>query len=458
MNALLNGCFAVGDITRVLFIYNKISKSNISINTYRVLLKGFGEMKMAKQIQEIWEIFKGNCDLDEMTLSSFVNSLVKCDMIKEAKEIISKSKHANTVTYSILVKGLAKQEDLTQALEMLQVMKKNQKLTPNLVTYNTLLDAAVSQCQFNLMRRIYNEMIDGEIGVDLISVSTYIKGLFRDEQHEEAMAFFKKIKEEGSVKVDEILYNIIMDGLVRVGKYEKAVELFSEMQKENFKPSNVTYSIMVRAESGQKRLDEALAILKGMKESGMSPGKVVYTCILKACVRFKKVNIMLQVYNEMIESGVMPDNVLYQTVIYGLLSGKEYLEAGKILLTVLQKGPMIKKEMINKVLEALCILLEKERGENEEVERLLLQVCLELKRKNEEMDGEILRRVIRFLCKKNCSEISHWKDERKIPKFVNRKKNANSQSKSGKSESELKSVQLSELHSDSQSEFRIENF
>ena len=118
-----------------------------------------------------------------------------------------------------------------------------------------------------------------------------------------------------------------------------------------------------------------------MKDSGMSPGKVVYTCILKACVRFKKVKTMLHVYEEMISTGVTPDNVLYQTVIYGCLSGKEYLEAGKILLTVLQKGPMIKKEMVNKVLEALCILLERENGENEEVERLLLQICLELKRK-----------------------------------------------------------------------------
>lgn len=193
-----------------------------------------------------------------------------------------------------------------------------------------------------------------------------------------------------------------------------------------------------------------------MKDSGMSPGKVVYTCILKACVRFKKVKTMLHVYNEMIESGVSPDNVLYQTVIYGCLSGKEYLEAGKILLAVLQKGPMIKKEMINKVLEALCILLEREGEGNEEVERLLLQICLELKRKNEEMDGDILRRVIRFLCKKNCSEISLWKDEKKIPKFVNRKKDA--ANRSNDSKADLKSVQLSDLHSDSHSEFRIENF
>lgn len=236
----------MGDIARVLFIYNKISKSMISINTYRVLLKGFGEMKMKPQIEDLWQVFKDQFDLDEVTLSSLVNGLVKCDMLDEAKQIISKSKNANTVTYSILVKGLAKQVDLTHAMEMLEVMKKNQKLTPNLVTYNTLLDAAVSKGQFQMMRKIYNEMMDGDIGVDLISVSTYIKGLFRDEQDEEAMHFFKKIKEDGSVKVDEILYNIVMDGLVRVGKYEKAVELFSQMQKENFKPSNVTYSIMVR--------------------------------------------------------------------------------------------------------------------------------------------------------------------------------------------------------------------
>lgn len=192
-----------------------------------------------------------------------------------------------------------------------------------------------------------------------------------------------------------------------------------------------------------------------MKDSGMCPGKVVYTCILKACVRFKKVKTMLHVYHEMIDSGVSPDNVLYQTVIYGCLAGKEYLESGKILLTVLQKGPMIKKEMINKVLEALCILLEKESDvSKEEIERLLLQICLELKRKNEEMDGDILRRVIRFLCKKNCSEISLWKEEKMIPKFVNRKKD----NSSSNSKADLKSVQLSDLHSDSHSEFRIENF
>ena len=91
---------------------------------------------------------------------------------------------------------------IEKALELLELMKKNPKLTPNLVTYNTILDAAVSQNSFILMKKIYTEMTETNVGVDLITVSTYIKGLFRAGEPDEAIFFFNKIRSNKSVQVD----------------------------------------------------------------------------------------------------------------------------------------------------------------------------------------------------------------------------------------------------------------
>jgi len=52
------------------------------------------------------------------------------------------------------------------------------------------------------------------------------------------------------------------------------------MQSMQIKPSNVTYSILVKLYSKMKDLTKALQLLDLMKQTNVKPGLIVYTCLI----------------------------------------------------------------------------------------------------------------------------------------------------------------------------------
>jgi pentatricopeptide repeat protein len=52
------------------------------------------------------------------------------------------------------------------------------------------------------------------------------------------------------------------------------------MRTLRIKPSNVTYSILIKIYGKQRNLNKALGILDDMKKEGVRPGLIVYTCLI----------------------------------------------------------------------------------------------------------------------------------------------------------------------------------
>jgi pentatricopeptide repeat protein len=52
------------------------------------------------------------------------------------------------------------------------------------------------------------------------------------------------------------------------------------MQLLQIKPSNVTYSILIKIYGKQRNLNKALSVLDEMKRENLTPGLIVYTCML----------------------------------------------------------------------------------------------------------------------------------------------------------------------------------
>ena len=52
------------------------------------------------------------------------------------------------------------------------------------------------------------------------------------------------------------------------------------MLGQGIKPSNVTYSILVKIYSRSREVNKALQLLTEMKREGVKPGLVVYTCLI----------------------------------------------------------------------------------------------------------------------------------------------------------------------------------
>ena len=59
------------------------------------------------------------------------------------------------------------------------------------------------------------------------------------------------------------------------------------MRNLRIKPSNVTFSILVKIYGKQRSLNKALGVLEEMKKEGVRPGLIVYTCLIQTCIKSK---------------------------------------------------------------------------------------------------------------------------------------------------------------------------
>lgn len=64
----------------------------------------------------------------------------------------------NTIIYTTLIKGFAKTFKLDSALEVYDIMRKDDKLKPNNVTFNSLLDCCVRCNDINKASEIFSSM------------------------------------------------------------------------------------------------------------------------------------------------------------------------------------------------------------------------------------------------------------------------------------------------------------
>ena len=84
-----------------------------------------------------------------------------------------------------------------------------------------------------------------------------------------------------------MLYNSLLDGCCKSNEIEMALKVYQNMRTLRIKPSNVTYSILIKIYGKQKNLGKALGILEEMKKEGVKPGLIVYTCLIQTCIKSK---------------------------------------------------------------------------------------------------------------------------------------------------------------------------
>ncbi|KAL4473964.1 hypothetical protein ABPG72_000326 [Tetrahymena utriculariae] len=381
INSLIDLCFQCNQVKLALDVYGYFDKFSVSPSgvTYCILIKGYGQHKQFSYAMTIYQQMKTNkISLNEVTLGCLIDTCVKCNQLNKAEEILLEEKDIkpNTIIYTTLLKGYTKQENMKKALEIFEIMKKDKDLEPNIVSYNSLMECAVQCKDKEQMKKIFNEIMEQKEEnkrADLITYSTYIKGLFKQGDIEEALDIFEDLRKQEQYKLDEIFYNSILDGLFKARSFEKTQLLYQKMRQDNIQPSNVTYSILIKLNSAQDKIDEALNILQEMKKFNIKPGLIVYTCLIQACIKHKRIRELLPLYGDMKRYNIRGDPVFYNTLVSGLMFNNCVNEALKMTIDTLEKKIILNQEvyqnLLTKVLSKRKAMENNQKNENNEIEQ-----------------------------------------------------------------------------------------
>ena len=304
---------------------------NIDIILINVLLDACIKLKDSKDFLELF---------DSLINGKFSNTIKTSDE-KIQKKVIQ----PDLITYNTYIKGCTQLKlfDIIEYVFEHLINNKDINITPNDVTFNSLIDAYVRQNNMNKVYFLISKMQQLNIKPDNFTYTTIIKGLNKDsfsadsnnKRNELEIAFklFEKVKQIS--KPDEILYNCIMDACLRFNQIDKMLELYKEMIDNGITLSSVTCGIVIKAYGMKGDVDSALKMYEKMKAEKIKISGVTYGCLINVCTKNNQLMKAFELYELLNKEGIEMNTILYTTMIKAYSKTKNLNKVIEILNTMI---------------------------------------------------------------------------------------------------------------------------
>ena len=173
-------------------------------------------------------------------------------------------------SFTALINAYGRNGQYEASLHLLSRMKR-ERVTPNLITYNTVINACAKG------------------GMDW-------EGLF---------GLFAQMRQEG-IQPDIITYNTLLGACSIRRLIDEAKMVFQTMNEAGVVPDQATYSLLVETYGSVHHLDAVSELLREMENSGNVPDAVAYNVLLEAFSKEGDVVKAAGVFKQMIHAGCNP--------------------------------------------------------------------------------------------------------------------------------------------------------
>lgn len=211
-------------------------------------------------------IIQGRFESDIYVASALVNTFTKCGRLEDAHRVFDRSTKQNIVIWSTLIDGYIQSGCNKKALELFQQMKCQHGLSPDQVTYASILKACSSMETLHHGRWIHAHILEDGIESDQFISSSLIDMYARCGSLEDAHVVFERLHH-----CNIVVWSALITGFTQQGQGHKALHLFEQMQQqEGLEPDEVTAVCILNACSdvaalGKGRQMHALVIEIGLE-------------------------------------------------------------------------------------------------------------------------------------------------------------------------------------------------
>jgi pentatricopeptide repeat protein len=330
-----------------------------------------GDWKMSLSL--IQKMRQAGLEVDSVVYNTALATCVAANKTDEARKLLEDMEStggvADVITYNTLSKGYAKAGRMDQCFELFEHMKAR-AIAPSQVTYGILLDCCINEKHMDRAAEVFNDMSSQGLVMNTVLYTTLIKGFARAEQLDQAMRVYEQMSNDRDKGVspdlitfsilikancdggrvsealgllrtmkalalcpDEVVFNNLLGGCVRDNNPELAKRLYNEMIEGGIRPSNATFSILIRLYAQSKLLDEAVEMLKKEPEARkVEPESRLYVQLAQACLRERQGRRALEVYKLMIERNV-PTAAMHGSLL-GMCSKLNMLDTAAEILSL----------------------------------------------------------------------------------------------------------------------------
>ena len=198
-------------------------------------------------------------------------------------------------------------------------MREN-SLTPDLVSYNTVLDYYCSNQKIDKGLEIYKTLKSTSLKLDNYTFTILIKGMRAAKDLpfaviEQVVKEYRELDQERDV----IIYNSFIDLFVYLGQNEHAKMVYEKLLTDaSVKPDHVTFNTLIKGNCRNKELSSALFFLEHMRQLHIKPNRITYNSLMDIAVKIQDMNQALKFLDDMRQDEITPDGYTYSIILNGL--------------------------------------------------------------------------------------------------------------------------------------------
>jgi pentatricopeptide repeat protein len=299
----------------------------LDVQNYMSLIRAAGRDKDVERAFSVLQRLRDSgVAIDLPAYNCVLDVCVSVGDMKRAKQLIEQMKgscHIDIITHNTLLKGYCNVGDISGAKAWLQEMERSGN-PPNDVSYNCLINAAISTGRFNDAWETITMMQSNNVPVDHYTISIMMKSLKKARNPKQVVKTLELLDSSGiDVCSDEILLNTVVETCIWHKQYQRLEQVLQSFHASGLRPSVPTYGSLIKACSAMNRIDRCWVLWRQIvEERGMEPSDIVLGCMLDALVCNDSLEAAVQLLGEW-KGRVKPNTVMYSTIIKGFASTRQ---------------------------------------------------------------------------------------------------------------------------------------
>ncbi|XP_024021461.1 pentatricopeptide repeat-containing protein At3g24000, mitochondrial [Morus notabilis] len=245
------------------FLHKSHENSGAGPPLYNRLLKRCTEMRKLREGKMVHAHFLNSQFRDDPVIgNTILNMYAKCGSLADARKLFDEMPLKDIVTWTALISGYSQHDQAEEALALFPLMLRR-GLEPNQFTLSSLLKASGDGTTNKRGRQLHAYCLKCGYDSDVYVGSSLVDMYARYGHLVEARLIF-----DGLVTKNEVSWNALIAGHSRKGETENALRLFSMMHREDFKPTDFTYSSLCTACASTGSLEQGKWVHAHVIKSG----------------------------------------------------------------------------------------------------------------------------------------------------------------------------------------------
>ncbi|KAJ4717063.1 putative Pentatricopeptide repeat-containing protein [Melia azedarach] len=329
----------------------------LKVQDLNAILRNFGEQGRWQDLSQLFEWMQQHGKTSVSSYSSYIKFLGKSPNPLKAlgiyNGITDESVKINVFICNSLLSCLVRNGKFDRSIKLLDEMKQN-GLTPDAVTYNTLLAGCIKvQNGYSKALELVQELKYNGLEMESVMYGILLAVCASNNLCEEAQSYFNQMKDEGH-SPNIYHYSSLLNAYSSGGDYKKADELVQDMKSSGLVPNKVMLTTLLKVYVRGGLFERSRELLAELDALGYAEDEMPYCLLMDGLSKAGCLDEARVVFEELQEKCVKSDGYAHSIMISAFCRGGHFEEAKQLSRDFEAKYDKYDVVLLNTMLCAYC--------------------------------------------------------------------------------------------------------